>query len=152
MPKRPSVKTPTLTKKPQQELAEPMLASNAVNFPVSVKHPKVRFTQLFINNRFVDGLGGSTLETINPVTEEVICKVAAAEKADVDVAVEAAKKAFAIGSEWRTMDASVRGELLNRLADLMERDREELAALETLDNGKPFGDSFNIDMTLAIKC
>ena len=50
------------------------------------------------------------------------------------------------------MDASVRGELLNRLADLMERDRESLAALETLDNGKPFGDSFNVDMTLAIKC
>lgn len=50
------------------------------------------------------------------------------------------------------MDASVRGELLNRLADLMERDRQELAALETLDNGKPFGDSFNIDLTLAIKC
>lgn len=50
------------------------------------------------------------------------------------------------------MDASVRGELLYRLADLMERDRAQLAALETLDNGKPYGDSFNVDLTLAIKC
>ena len=100
----------------------------------------------------MDAIGGETLETINPTTEEVICSVSSAQKEDVDVAVEAALKAFEIGSEWRTMDASVRGELLNRLADLMERDREELAALETLDNGKPFGDSFNIDMTLSIKC
>jgi len=131
---------------------EPKLAKITDDEPIAIRVPKVRFTQLFIDNRFVDAINGATLETINPVTEEVICAVSAAEKADVDKAVEAAERAFKIGSEWRTMDASVRGEILNRLADLMERDREELAALETLDNGKPFGDSFNVDLTLAIKC
>ena len=57
-------------------------------------------------------------------------------KVDVDKAVEAAKKAFAFGSEWRTMDASFRGKLMFKLADLMERDADYIARLDTLDNGK----------------
>ena len=74
------------------------------------------------------------------------------DKADVEKAVKAAKAAFKLGSEWRTMDASKRGVLLNKLADLMERDRVYLASLESLDNGKPFQDAFNIDLSLTIKC
>ena len=50
------------------------------------------------------------------------------------------------------MDASRRGELLNKLADLLERDREYLASLESLDNGKPFTDAFHVDLGLSIKC
>ena len=57
-------------------------------------------------------------------------------KVDVDKAVEAARKAFAFGSEWRTMDASFRGKLMFKLADLMERDADYIARLDTLDNGK----------------
>mmetsp|Transcript_1534 Transcript_1534/g.1851 ORF Transcript_1534/g.1851 Transcript_1534/m.1851 type:complete len:508 (-) Transcript_1534:61-1584(-) len=114
--------------------------------------PEVQYTQLFINNKFVDASNGETFETIDPATEKVICEVASGDAEDVDKAVAAAKRAFKIGSDWRTMDASVRGELLNRLADLIERDREQLAAIETLDNGKPYGDSFNVDLTLVIKC
>merc|ERR1711936_466660 len=53
---------------------------------------------------------------------------------------------------WRTMDASKRGVLLNKLADCIERDRVYLASLESLDNGKPFQDAFNIDLSLTIKC
>ena len=60
--------------------------------------------------------------------------------------------AFELGSPWRTMDASRRGELLNKLADLLERDREYLASLESLDNGKPFTDAFHVDLGLSIKC
>lgn len=114
--------------------------------------PAVQHTQLFIDNRFVDAVSKETFETVDPSTEQVICSVSAGDKADVDKAVAACKRAFRIGSEWRTMDASTRGELLNRLADLIERDREQLAALETLDNGKPYGDAFNVDLTLVIKC
>jgi len=66
--------------------------------------------------------------------------------------VKAARAAFKLGSTWRTMDASNRGTLLNKLADLMERDRVYLASLESLDNGKPFNDAFNIDLSLTIKC
>ncbi len=114
--------------------------------------PVIKHTQLFINNEFVDAESGELFQTYDPSTGELICDIAAGGLADVNKAVAAAKKAFQIGSEWRTMDASYRGELLYRPADLIERDREQLAALETLDNGKPYGDAFNIDLTLVIKC
>ena len=87
--------------------------------------PSVQYTQLFIDNRFVDAESKETFDTVDPSTEKVICSVSAGDKADVDKAVAACKRAFKIGSEWRTMDASTRGELLNRLADLIERDREQ---------------------------
>ena len=53
----------------------------------------------------------------------IVCKVAEGGKADVDLAVEAARRAFKLGSVWRTMDASERGRLLNKMADLIERDQ-----------------------------
>ena len=136
--------------------------------------PEVKYTQIFINNEFVDSLSGNTFATLNPATEEVICQVAEGDKADIHAAVQAAKAAFRlgkklfqylfpsfrmtrntclwnqdlktsfiilIGSPWRTMDASHRGRLLDKMADLMERDVKYLAALETLDNGKPLAAS-----------
>ncbi|VDP93170.1 unnamed protein product [Echinostoma caproni] len=72
-------------------------------------------------------------------------------KEDINKAVKAARKAFEFGSEWRRMDASQRGRLLNRLADLIERDRIYLASLESLDNGKPFLDAYHADLNLVIK-
>ena len=99
--------------------------------------PQVKLTQLFINNEFVNSISGKTFATINPATEEVICHVSEGDTADVDAAVKAARENFKLGSVWRTMDASKRGQMLNKMADLMERDYEYLAALETLDNGKP---------------
>eukprot|EP00112_Aurelia_sp_Birch-Aquarium-sp1_P000756 Seg1074.6 transcript_id=Seg1074.6/GoldUCD/mRNA.D3Y31 product="Aldehyde dehydrogenase mitochondrial" protein_id=Seg1074.6/GoldUCD/D3Y31 len=113
--------------------------------------PKVHFNQLFINNEFQDSVSGKVFPTVDPATGDVICHVAEGDKADVDIAVNAAKDAFKMGSPWRTMDASDRGRLLNRLADLMERDAEYLAALESLDNGKPFMDAANADVPLSIK-
>jgi delta 1-pyrroline-5-carboxylate dehydrogenase len=113
---------------------------------------EIKHTQLFINNQFVDADSGETFETIDPQTGEVICKVASADATDVDKAVAAAKAAFRLGSEWRTMDASERGVLLYRLADLIERDREYLAKLEVLDSGKLYSDAFNVDLSLVIKC
>jgi len=113
--------------------------------------PKVHFNQLFINNEFRDSISGKTFPTLDPSTGEVICQVAEGDKADVDLAVKAAQEAFKRGSPWRTMDASDRGRLLNRLADLLERDSEYLASLESLDNGKPYMDSLNIDIPLTVK-
>jgi len=102
----------------------------------------------FINNEFVDAQSGKTFPTINPANEKKLADIAEGDKADVDLAVAAAKKAFARGSEWRNMDASARGKLLNRLADLIERDTNILANLETLDNGKSFDDSpFDIQIS-----
>ncbi|KAI8145573.1 aldehyde dehydrogenase domain-containing protein [Fennellomyces sp. T-0311] len=103
-------------------------------------------TGLFINNEFV--AGGSTIDTINPVTGEVIASVQAAEREQVDLAVEAAEKAYYGG--WKKTSARERARLLNKLADLCERDAEELAQIETLDNGKPLSNSRMLDVSVVL--
>ena len=112
---------------------------------------KIGQTQLLINNKWVESASGKRFETINPATGEVICDVAEADGADVDKAVEAASNAFSNG-EWSKMSATQRGELLYKLADLIEENIEELARLETLDNGKPLSNSLHVDLPLVIAC
>ncbi|XP_013183094.2 aldehyde dehydrogenase X, mitochondrial [Amyelois transitella] len=97
----------------------------------------VKYTKLFINNEWVDAVSKKTFTTINPQDESVIARVAEGDDPDIDKAVEAAKKAFHRCSPWRTMDASQRGLLMLKLADLMESQARYLAELETLDCGKP---------------
>ena len=113
------------------------------------KNTEIKYTKIFINNEWHDAVSGKTFPTFNPATGEKLCDVAEGDKADVDKAVAAARDAFKLGSTWRTMDASQRGILLNKLADLVERDREYLARLETLDNGKTYGDSYAVDLPVA---
>jgi aldehyde dehydrogenase (NAD+) len=115
------------------------------------KLPKVKERKLFIDGKWRESVSGKTFPTINPATGETICQVAEGDKADVDRAVKAARRAFEEGP-WPRMNASERGRLLNKLADLLEQHQEELAAVETLDNGKPYQDSFNVDLPLTIKC
>ncbi|KAI7861686.1 aldehyde dehydrogenase domain-containing protein [Spinellus fusiger] len=107
------------------------------------------FTHLFINNEFVPG-HGPLIETINPVTEQVICSVHSADENDVNAAVFAAKTCFQ--TTWRKVAPVERGRLLNRLADLMERDKNELATLDALDNGKAFTIARDVDITDSIAC
>jgi len=128
------------------------LSTAAAATPEPIRQPDIPYTQLYINGEWADSASGKTFPTINPATEEVICQVAEGDKADVDRAVKAARQAFAIGSPWRRMDAAERGNLLHRLADLMERDRAYLASLETLDNGKPYNVAFTADLGLSIAC
>lgn len=118
--------------------------------PIPIKNPEIKYTKLFINNEFVDAKDGKTFDVINPATCQLIAKVHEAHAVDVDLAVQAAKQAFDRSSEWRQMDASHRGELLFKLADLIERDIAYLASLESLNNGKPFNDAVG-DMYAAIK-
>ncbi|TKR89517.1 hypothetical protein L596_013610 [Steinernema carpocapsae] len=110
----------------------------------------VQHTDLFINNEFRKSKSGKKFETFNPATGEKICDLAEGQKEDVDIAVDAATKAFKTGSPWRRMDAFQRGVLLNRLADLMERDRVILASLESVDNGKPYKVSYTVDVPASI--
>lgn len=117
----------------------------------SVTPPKIRQTGILIGDEFRPALSGKTFKTVNPATEEVICEVAEGDAADVDLAVHAARAAFETGP-WSRMDARDRGRLLSKLADLAEQHQEELAALETLDNGKPINDSRAADLPLAIDC
>lgn len=119
--------------------------------PAPQTTPDILYTGLFINNEWHKSKSGKVFPTINPTTGQVIAEVQEANKQDVDIAVSAARSAFKLGSPWRRMDASDRGVLINRLADLMERDRVYLASLETLDNGKPYAMSFNADVPMSIK-
>jgi acyl-CoA reductase-like NAD-dependent aldehyde dehydrogenase len=95
-------------------------------------------------------VSGKTFATHNPATGEEIIQVSEGDKADVNKAVEAAKAAFKVGSPWRTLDASQRGVLIYKLSNLIERDRDYLARLETLDNGKPYTDAYGIDLPAVI--
>ena len=113
--------------------------------------PPVRQTGILIGDEWRPAVSGKTFQTVNPATEEVICEVAEGDKEDVDHAVHAARAAFESGP-WSKMDARDRGLLLLKLADLMEENLDELAALETLDNGKPIGDARAADLPLAIDC
>uniref|UniRef100_A0A8C9XI88 Aldehyde dehydrogenase 1 family, member A3 n=1 Tax=Sander lucioperca TaxID=283035 RepID=A0A8C9XI88_SANLU len=124
---------------------------SALPFPQPVKVQEIRHTKIFINNEWHTSSSGKTFPTFNPATGVKICDVEEADKEDVDRAVGAAKAAGQRGSPWRRMDTSSRGMLLHKLADLMERDRLLLATLETLDTGKPFLQSFFIDLDGSIK-
>jgi aldehyde dehydrogenase (NAD+) len=106
----------------------------------SVKPPTVKDQPLFIDGRFVDAVSNKTFAAINPATGETICQVAEGDKADIDLAVKAARKALETGL-WRTMSAADRGRLLYKLADLVEKNAEDLAALEALNSGKTITDA-----------
>src|SRR4051812_24935423 len=113
--------------------------------------PKVADQKMLVGGRWVDAASGKTFETLNPSTGETICRVAEGDKADIDAAVKAARQAFEAGP-WRKMNGSDRARLLNKLADAIEAHKDELAALESLDNGKPIADSLAADLPLTIKC
>jgi acyl-CoA reductase-like NAD-dependent aldehyde dehydrogenase len=99
--------------------------------------------KLFIGGRFVPAADGATLPSLNPHDCSRLADVAMAGKADVDEAVEAARKAF---PAWSRTSAAERGRLLYRLADRIEQASDELARLETLDTGHPIRDTRNLDV------
>ena len=100
-------------------------------------------TRLFIGNEFVEALDGSTFDVFNPYDNSLLAKVSEAKQADVDRAVAAARKAF---PAWAAMSPSDRGLLIGRLADAIEKDRDNLALIETLDTGHPIRDTRNLDV------
>jgi len=92
-------------------------------------------TKLYYDGRFVAARSGATFEVVDPSTEEIIAQVASAGEEDVDAAVQAAYRQYSEG-DWSRMNGAERGRLLYRLADLIERDKEIIASLESRDNGK----------------
>jgi aldehyde dehydrogenase (NAD+) len=119
--------------------------------PKKIARPKIQQTTCFIDGQWVPSQSGKTFGTYNPATEELIADVAEGDAADIDLAAKAARKQFDSG-EWSRMDARERGRLIHKLADLIEAEIDELAALESLDNGKPFRDARNADLPLTIDC
>ncbi len=105
--------------------------------------------KLLIDGDWVDAASGKTFETLNPATEEKLADVAHGEAEDIDRAVKAARRAFADDSPWRRMNPSDRGRLIWRISELIEENADELAMLESLDNGKPVTVARAADVPLA---
>jgi acyl-CoA reductase-like NAD-dependent aldehyde dehydrogenase len=103
--------------------------------------------KLFIGGNWMDARSGRTFETVNPATQEVLARVAEADGPEVDAAVTAARKAFEEGP-WPGMSAAERGRILWRMADLLMQRADEVARIETLDNGKPIFESRQVDIPL----
>lgn len=106
--------------------------------------------KLYINGQFVESSSQKTFNTYNPATGEILASIYEAGFTDIDLAVKAARYAFDEGP-WSKMSASERSRLMYKLADLMEENSEELAQLETLDNGKPIRETTNADIPLSIE-
>ena len=104
--------------------------------------------QLFINGQWADAASGKTFETPNPATGETLAHIAEGDAEDIDRAVRAARRAFEDGP-WSRMTPSERGRIIWRIGDLILEHVDELAQLESLDNGKPFGVAQAADVPLA---
>ncbi|HUY27539.1 MAG TPA: aldehyde dehydrogenase family protein, partial [Candidatus Binataceae bacterium] len=123
-------------------------AARGAKNPAALEFLKSGPKKLLIGGKWVAAKSGKTFETLNPANEEVLAIVAEGDKADVDEAVKHARKALEVG-KWSTTGPHLRTRYLLKIADLIEQHGEELAELETLDNGKPLFESKNIDVPLA---
>jgi aldehyde dehydrogenase (NAD+) len=101
---------------------------------------------LFIGGQFVDPKSGEYMKTINPATEEVLASIAVAGEEDVDLAVRAARDAFA---PWAGLPASERAKFIFRIARTIQERSRELAVLESMNGGKPIKESRDVDVPLA---
>jgi acyl-CoA reductase-like NAD-dependent aldehyde dehydrogenase len=108
-------------------------------------------TEAFIDGRYVPAGSGATFDCVNPANGRLIAKIASCEAADVDLAVAGARRAFEAG-HWSRRAPAARKKVLLRFAELIRKHREELALTETVDMGKPIGDSLKIDIPAAANC
>src|SRR5882724_5956209 len=104
--------------------------------------------KMLINGKWVEAASGKTFPSYNPATGDVLARVAEGDREDIDLAVRAARAAFETGP-WSKMSPSERGRLIWKIADLIDANREELAELEMLDNGKPLKIARVADVPLA---
>ncbi|XWS68981.1 hypothetical protein CRYUN_Cryun04dG0140500 [Craigia yunnanensis] len=118
----------------------------AVNNPITPS-VEVNYTQLLINGNFVDSASGKTFPTLDPRTGDVIANVAEGDAEDIDRAVSAARKAFDEGP-WPKMTAYERSMVLFRFANLIDKHTEELATLETWDNGKTYEQAAKVELPM----
>ncbi len=107
--------------------------------------------RLLIGGEWVDSLSGATLATENPATGEEITRFASADADDAHRAVSAARQAFDRGP-WPTMRAAERGRVLARMASLVDANKDELTALESLDGGKPLRATARQDLPAVVDC
>ena len=101
---------------------------------------------LFIDGEFCESSDKATFTTYSPATGEALAKVAEATREDVDRAVNAAWKAF---ESWKKLDKIHRSKILLDIADVIDKNKEHLAKVESLDNGKPIRETMNVDVPFA---
>lgn len=105
----------------------------------------------YINGDWIEGTSGKTLQSINPATGEVIAELQENSIEDVKKAIAAAKESFYVTREWRDMDVQSRSDVLLRIADMVEEELEEIAKIESMDNGKPLREA-EADVDDAVHC
>ncbi|WCJ38404.1 aldehyde dehydrogenase 2B7 [Euphorbia peplus] len=110
----------------------------------------INYNKLLINGQFVDAASGRTFPTLDPRTGEVIAHVAEGDSEDIDRAVSAARKAFDEGP-WPKMSAYERSRIMLRFADLVEKHNDDIAALETWDNGKPYEQAAKVEVPMFVR-
>ena len=120
--------------------SDPLVTSQRISTAVEAWLDAHQQAQLMIGNRWVPAQSGKTFESINPATENVLAHVAEADRADVDDAVKAAREAFDSGP-WPRMSSHDRARVMRRFGELLEEHADQLAELETLDNGMTIGAS-----------
>jgi acyl-CoA reductase-like NAD-dependent aldehyde dehydrogenase len=108
-------------------------------------------TQAFIGGQYVEAVSGATFMRVNPATGQVLAQVAACDARDIDLAVASARAAFEQGV-WAKQSPKSRKRVLQKFAELIQANTEELALLETLDTGKPIRDSLNVDIPATVNC
>ena len=106
--------------------------------------------KMWIGNEWTDAKNGGTFASINPATHDTIAEVASGQPEDIDRAVESARAALS-NPEWRDMNPHKRSRLLWKLADAVQVNADELGALETADNGKPYFESRKVDLPSVIE-
>ncbi|HCT90777.1 MAG TPA: aldehyde dehydrogenase [Lachnospiraceae bacterium] len=107
--------------------------------------------KLYINGEWVEGSEGKTFLSTNPATGEVLAEIAQASVKDAKRAVAAAKKSFYVTREWRDMDSQARGDMILKIADAIEKNKDELARLDAMDMGKPLREAAG-DVDDAVHC
>ena len=112
-----------------------------VDFPYKAKYGN------YINGKFVEPLSGKYFDNPSPISNEIICSVARSNEKDVEAALDAAHAAF---PEWGKTDITTRSIILNKIADVLEKNKDMLAVAECLDNGKPIRECMAADIALVI--
>ena len=105
----------------------------------------------YIDVKWIDGTSQNVLQSINPATGEVIARIKENSVEDVNKAILAAKKSFYVTREWRDMDVQSRSDILLKIADMVEEEIEEIARIESMDNGKPLREAM-ADVDDAVHC
>lgn len=113
----------------------------------NIKLPEIEKTYLnYIGGEWVKSSSQKTFDSVNPATGKVLAQFQRGNAEDINIAVEVAEKAFV---HWSRTSGVARSEILNKIADVIDQNKEFFATLETLDNGKPIRETLAADIPLA---